>query len=71
MKFEIKGKKNEEEKLHPPAPQYIKIKHMKDNYFLLCDEYDPVSSLKIKLSGVTEIPTTHIRLYLGNRVTYD
>ena len=38
----------------PTTCIYIQIKRNKDTYFILCDEYDPVESLKSRILNVLE-----------------
>ena len=65
----------------PTTCIYIQIKRLAETYFVLCDEYDPVESLKGRILNVMEqigftleraeepLATEDIRLMLKKRVS--
>ena len=60
---------------------YLQIKRLNETFFILCDEYDPVETLKGRILNVLEqigfefdraeepMTTEDIRLYLKKRVS--
>ena len=49
-------------------PQYIRVKRKEITYFLICDEYDTVESIKNRVAALAERAPDTIRLYLDKKV---
>ncbi len=49
-------------------PQTVRVKRNNRTYFIVCDEYDVVQTLKGRLASIVERPSNGIKLFKHNRV---
>ncbi len=48
--------------------QYVRVKRKETTYFLICDEYDTLESIKNRIAVLAERTPDTIRLYLDKKV---
>ena len=50
--------------------QYVKVKRLEATYFVTCDEYDNVGTIKAKIASLADRPPETIRLYISKKVSF-